>query len=250
MVDISKLPGARSTPTDGVKSKLATSRVGGKTDEAIPGLDLPTAATEAPVSDSKDAQKTLVQTLLGIKEQLTVSQLADILNVSVSSSTKAQLEQLHKTLLKSSLGPGGLVDADTATTVQKAISEVIKQGARADSATASSGSAGGGSQAEVASSRRYTQQSAHNAAAVVPPSEDSNNGEAGGNALLPPAPRGREAGDAHKSHRRSSKDPLGLQEPLSAKDKVQNYLERFDQDSQGAATGATDFKPFSKQQWK
>ena len=65
--------------------------------------------------------------------------------------------------------------------------------------------------------------------------------------------KSRESSDQHKAHRRVSghKDPLGLQEPLSAKAKVQNYLERFDQDgAQGSATGTSGFKPYSQTQWK
>ena len=267
VTDLSKAQSnVRTTPSDVAKNKTLPSKgLGNKDFETTSsGVELSATSGDSKGNEVRVEGKVaenlagLTQLLLQNKTQFTLSQLSEILNVPVDSSTQGQLEQLNL-LLKGKLAAAGPdKDAKDGTAgVKKALVELIalskQHGVSVKHDTSHSNSGTAASQADLAT-RRYTQQSSYNAAAMSI-SEESNNSvggieEGGGNVLQ--HGKSRESSDQHKTHRRVSghKDPLGLQEPLSAKAKVQNYLERFDQDPQASAKGTGGFKSYSQTQWK
>ncbi len=256
MSDLTKAQSnTRTTPSD-IKSKSLN--LGAKnTLKTVDSLDLSTSNADGKSNEVRVEGKmaenlaSLTQLLLDNKNQLTPAQLAEILNVPMDSSTQPLLEQLGL-LLKGPLAPtGGLLETDSSAGVQKAVAELLSK-QHGVSVKLESG-AQGGAQVDHPGRKYNVQQGPSYGASATSVGESSNpktgSHEIGGNSLHSKL---REGSDGHKGYRRTSgnKDPLGLQEPLSAKDKVQNYLERFEQDSQSGSTGTGGFKSFSQPQWK
>ena len=259
MTDMSKTQSvSRTTPSDLVKNKtLPNKSVTNKDSEVSSGAEVGVTGIEGKTNEVRVEGKVaenlagLTQLLLQNKTPFTLLQLSEILNVPVDSSTQGLLEKLNM-LLKGKQAPEKDMK-DSSTGVQKALAELLskRHGVSVKLGSGHSNSGGASAQSDLPA-RRYTQQSSFNATAMSI-SEESNNSVGGvdensGNVMQHAKPR---ESSEHKAHRRVSghKDPLGLQEPLSAKAKVQNYLERFDVDAQGSA-GASGFKPYSQTQWK
>ena len=257
LTDVTKTQSVnRTTPTDLAKNKtLPNKSVTNKDSEVSSGLEVGATGVEGKTNEVRVEGKVaenlagLTQLLLQNKTPFTLLQLSEILNVPIDSSTQALLEKLN-ILLKGKQGPEKDMK-DSSAGVKKALAELLSK-RHGVSVKLESGHTNSGASAQSdLPARRYTQQSSFNATAMSISGESNNSvGAVDENSGNTQHAKPRESSE-HKAHRRVSghKDPLGLQEPLSAKAKVQNYLERFDQDAQGSAS-ASGFKPYSQTQWK
>lgn len=266
MTDLTKAQGStRTTPSDIVKNKaLPMKGVPNKDAETSGGLAAPSGGADSKGNEIKmDGKMTenlasLTELLLQNKTQFTLAQLSGILNVPVNSSTQGLLEKIILNLSGKLTGVGSEKEtADSAATIRQAVAELlsIQHGVSVKMEPSQPSAAAGSGPAAEIPGRRYTQQSSYNAASMSI-SEESNNSVGGvveeSGANVSQHTKSRESSEQYKLHRRvHSKDPLGLEAPLSAKAKVQNYLERFDQDKQGSNTGTSSgFKTYNQSQYK
>ena len=264
MTDLSKgQSSTRTTPGDITKNQtLPNKGVGNKDSEIATNVEVATVVGESKSNEVRVEGKvaenlaSLTQLLLQNKTQFTLSQLSEILNVPIDSSTQGLLEKLNMLLKGKPVTAVGHAEKDVKDSiagVKKALAELLSQkhGVLVNLDPSQPISGATGAQADHPG-RRHSQQMAFNATAISEPNNSILGvNESGGSSLQHGKPR--ESSEQHKTHRRTSghKDlGLGLQEPLSAKAKVQNYLERFDQDSKVGNTGISGFKAFSQPQWK
>ncbi len=196
-----------------------------KGQDAIPGLDLGNENKNPDVVDCSSGQvaenlASLTQLLLTHKAQFTAPQLSEILNVPMDDNTHPLLDQLIS-LLRSRSG------SSTTSGVKKTLAELLgKQHAVAVKLNEQETNSG-----QQGDSRRFSQQTSYNTTAMSI-SEGSNNSMGGFEDTGANVFQGRRESDHPKPQRRSgaNKDPgLGLEEPMTVKAKVQNYLERFDE---------------------
>ena len=197
-----------------------------KGQDVIPGLDMGNENKNPDVVDCSSGQvaenlASLTQLLLTHKAQFTAPQLSEILNVPMDDNTHPLLEKLIGLLRMRSGG-------STTSGVKKTLAELLgKQHAVAVKLNDQESNSG-----QQGDSRRFSQQTSYNTTAMSI-SEGSNNSMGGFEDTGANVFQGRREGDHPKPQQRRSganKDPgLGLEEPMTVKAKVQNYLERFEE---------------------